>query len=239
MRAVGDEKQCSRCKRWRPLDDFVKGQSFSDGLNPWCKDCRKEYHKEYGRDYRAKNSERISERLKRYYEENRERVGEKKRLRRESEEVRQGERERSRRNYLEHKEEYRERTYKWRHENPEKEREHKRVYRERHKEGIKKYRSCFRREHPEKDLAYGARRRMLIGAKMDNEIDIKRIYKRDRDICYLCGKKVKKSERHLDHVIPLSRGGAHSEENLRVTHGRCNLIKGAKLVEELDMSRFK
>lgn len=50
---------------------------------------------------------------------------------------------------------------------------------------------------------------------------------------------MKKSERHLDHVIPLSRGGAHSEDNIRVTHARCNLKKGTKLVEELDLESFR
>ena len=72
---------------------------------------------------------------------------------------------------------------------------------------------------------------------MDN-VDFDKIWKRDRGICYLCGRLIEQDV-HYDHVVPLSQGGAHSEDNLRVTHARCNLIKGKKLVEELDMSLFE
>jgi 5-methylcytosine-specific restriction endonuclease McrA len=37
---------------------------------------------------------------------------------------------------------------------------------------------------------------------------------------------------HIDHVIPLIRGGAHSIENLVPSCARCNGSKGAKLLEE-------
>jgi 5-methylcytosine-specific restriction endonuclease McrA len=32
---------------------------------------------------------------------------------------------------------------------------------------------------------------------------------------------------HIDHVIPLSKGGADTLENIRPTHGLCNLKKGS------------
>lgn len=32
---------------------------------------------------------------------------------------------------------------------------------------------------------------------------------------------------HIDHVYPLSRGGADTLENVRPSHGRCNIIKWA------------
>jgi CRISPR/Cas system Type II protein with McrA/HNH and RuvC-like nuclease domain len=34
---------------------------------------------------------------------------------------------------------------------------------------------------------------------------------------------------HVDHIIPLSAGGAHSPENLRIISARENLEKGAKI----------
>jgi 5-methylcytosine-specific restriction endonuclease McrA len=37
---------------------------------------------------------------------------------------------------------------------------------------------------------------------------------------------------HVDHIIPLARGGAHSWENLVLACPPCNLSKGDKLVEE-------
>ncbi len=50
--------------------------------------------------------------------------------------------------------------------------------------------------------------------------------------CYLCGEEIPKGEGHLDHVIPISRGGSHTADNLRATHGYCNLRKGTRTAEE-------
>lgn len=58
------------------------------------------------------------------------------------------------------------------------------------------------------------------------------IIERDRSICHLCGKKVEPGEIHLDHVIPLSLGGAHDETNIRVSHAFCNLSKHARPMNE-------
>lgn len=50
--------------------------------------------------------------------------------------------------------------------------------------------------------------------------------------CYWCRKRVKTSQVHVDHVVPLSKGGEHSVENLCVSCAKCNLTKQAKLPEE-------
>jgi 5-methylcytosine-specific restriction endonuclease McrA len=34
---------------------------------------------------------------------------------------------------------------------------------------------------------------------------------------------------HLDHLIPLSKGGEDTLDNIRPSHGQCNIIKWAKL----------
>lgn len=53
---------------------------------------------------------------------------------------------------------------------------------------------------------------------------------RDGRVCQLCGDAVPEGpgEIHIDHVFPLSRGGATVLENLQVTHAACNIAKGAK-----------
>jgi HNH endonuclease len=33
----------------------------------------------------------------------------------------------------------------------------------------------------------------------------------------------------VDHIIPVSRGGADDAWNLQLLHGRCNRVKGSKL----------
>jgi len=51
--------------------------------------------------------------------------------------------------------------------------------------------------------------------------------------CYLCGEVVLINDRHVDHIVPLSRGGRHVASNLAVACAACNLSKSAKLPEEV------
>lgn len=49
-------------------------------------------------------------------------------------------------------------------------------------------------------------------------------------VCHICGEAIKdRTDLHFDHVVPLSRGGAHSVDNIRPAHARCNQRKGARL----------
>ena len=52
------------------------------------------------------------------------------------------------------------------------------------------------------------------------------VIERDGLRCVYCGVDLLKNEVHLDHVIPESRGGPTSLNNLQVTCGKCNLEKG-------------
>lgn len=62
------------------------------------------------------------------------------------------------------------------------------------------------------------------------------IFERDEWICHLCNKLI---DRHLrgdnwwratlDHVIPLSRGGTHTYDNVAAAHWYCNMKKGNQL----------
>ena len=38
-------KVCAKCRRELPLSEFTKNKSRRDGLQNWCKSCRKEYDK--------------------------------------------------------------------------------------------------------------------------------------------------------------------------------------------------
>jgi 5-methylcytosine-specific restriction endonuclease McrA len=54
--------------------------------------------------------------------------------------------------------------------------------------------------------------------------------------CYLCGDPLDQ-DTHMDHVVPLSRGGAHSYANVLPAHEACNLRKSDRLLTELDWYR--
>jgi hypothetical protein len=81
--------------------------------------------------------------------------------------------------------------------------------------------------------AYAGRR--LDRRKLSNEWQRARrrvlpiVLARDGYICQICGEPVLLEELSLDHVYPKSRGGAHTKENLRVVHRRCNSRKGARV----------
>lgn len=59
------------------------------------------------------------------------------------------------------------------------------------------------------------------------------ILRRDGRICYLCGKSgLKDSEIHIDHVVPIARGGGHTKENVAVACAGCNIRKGSMMLSE-------
>jgi len=50
--------------------------------------------------------------------------------------------------------------------------------------------------------------------------------------CYICGRALCDKQLTIDHVIPLSKGGAHTLHNLRPACRSCNSRKHYKLLEE-------
>ena len=75
---VDGEKQCGKCKIYKPLDCFGKHKRSWDGLQGQCKECNKENskkwneknpekRKEYSKKWREKNLEKSKEYSKKYY----------------------------------------------------------------------------------------------------------------------------------------------------------------------------
>jgi len=55
------------------------------------------------------------------------------------------------------------------------------------------------------------------------------VIERDGLLCGICAGAVERSDVHIDHIYPYSRGGRSVMRNLRVTHSRCNMSKGARV----------
>ena len=52
------------------------------------------------------------------------------------------------------------------------------------------------------------------------------VYTRDQGKCVRCGSMKKL---HFDHIIPVSKGGGNSEENIQILCEQCNLKKSDRI----------
>lgn len=85
--------------------------------------------------------------------------------------------------------------------------------------------TCTRRD------AASRRRALEVGATVGT-VSRWRVHERDGWTCHICGDPVdrdvvapKLEAAVLDHVVPLARGGEHSEANLKTAHFYCNSVK--------------
>ncbi|NQZ14642.1 MAG: HNH endonuclease [Alphaproteobacteria bacterium] len=65
------------------------------------------------------------------------------------------------------------------------------------------------------------------------------LFLRDGWTCQYCTKPFKTNQLTFDHVIPRSRGGKTSWDNIVASCKPCNTRKGAKMPHECDMHPFK
>lgn len=53
------------------------------------------------------------------------------------------------------------------------------------------------------------------------------LMKRDGNACFFCGLPMTEDEATIEHLVPLSRGGPNTDENLALAHEACNQSAGA------------
>lgn len=96
----------------------------------------------------------------------------------------------------------------------------------------------WKAENPDRlkslNSAYRARKRGN-GGKLSIDI-VKKLFVLQRGLCPCCRQPLG-DDYHLDHKIPLSRGGANTDENVQLLRQRCNIQKGAKDPIEFMQSR--
>lgn len=211
-------KQCLKCGELKDIESFGKRNDTKDGRRSQCRVCRNEVNNRWQRSEKAKetknawaknNREKRYEYEKRYWEKNPEKLKEKR--------ARNGKVWRKR-----HPDKARLKEKKWRLANPEKRREIERRFRE---------------SHPNKSRDDAIRRRAL-------ELGVESVRYTEDDIfakwgsdCHICGETVDlKAPRqvgvsgwekglHLDHVLAISKGGPDTPDNVKPSHGICNLRK--------------
>lgn len=87
---------------------------------------------------------------------------------------------------------------------------------------------------------------MRRNGKYDNTITLSKLYKKSNGICSICGNMCdyndyKETEEgyfisgknypSIDHIIPVTKGGTHTWDNVQLAHMICNSLKRDKLIE--------
>lgn len=89
----------------------------------------------------------------------------------------------------------------------------------------------WKQANPDKVNANNRRRReRKVGAPgvEPTHDELSQLRRRQRNVCPYCGKKLK-GKVHVDHIIPLIRGGSKSLSNLVFTCNTCNCSKGGRI----------
>jgi 5-methylcytosine-specific restriction endonuclease McrA len=73
-----------------------------------------------------------------------------------------------------------------------------------------------------------ARRRAFKSGANSERISRKVVWETSNGVCHICQRPADPTNWHLDHVIPLSRGGDHTYANVAVSHPLCNMRKHAR-----------
>lgn len=210
-----NNKTCTHCKVSYPetVEFFnVDGRHNKSTLRPKCKNCEKayrdaskEHRAEVSKSYRINSKDKVREDHKNYYRKNIEKIS---------------------KYYSD-----------WRDKNVERLTEYRKKYwsdNKKHKQEYdKEHSKVYRAEHKEEKNAHTRNRRAKIkqsGGK-HTAADIARQYERQKGKCYWCGVSVG-SKYHVDHVIPITRGGSNDPSNLVISCPTCNHSKGAKLPHE-------
>lgn len=198
-------KTCIKCGQSFPqtTEYFNRDSSKPDGFCPYCKKCR---HAERAEQYKNSPSlmEKTRERAAKWFLDNIERA-----------------RENRKKQYQNNREKAIADARKWREENIDK---YKEYNREHHK--------CSYPNNKERINCNTRNRRAKIAGLSGKHTkkDIDNLFVKQSGKCFYCGDILNTYQ--VDHVIPVSRGGSNSPDNLVLACEFCNKSKGNRLPEE-------
>lgn len=220
-------KVCKKCGKEKLLDDFEL-RADTHKYRSDCKVCRKAYIEEYQASHREQIAQRKREYADAHYEHLQRYQHEWYMAHREDQLQKCKERQIAKcehlqryyhDHYLAHREEHLQKGHEYH-------ASHQAQIRLRYQE----YYALNQQDYVERARC---RRVMQRGATI-GEVNYERILERDGAWCYICERAIlPDQELHFDHVIPITRGGAHVEENIKPTHKVCNLRKYTRLLSEM------
>lgn len=121
---------------------------------------------------------------------------------------------------------------KWSKANPEKQMTAIKRWQEQNEEQFKATKKKWREDNKDVLRIHCVnRRRKLAGGTLPKDIAVK-LMEKQGGICNCCLKPLN-GDYHIDHIIPISKGGTNTEDNVQLLHSRCNLVKNDKWPWEL------
>jgi len=210
-----ETKTCNKCKTPKPLAEFNKNNQQADGLTGSCKSCLSVIRKSWNRAYNL--TAKAKETARRYYYSEKGQAA--KRAYRERYELTPEQRERYRMAGRKHE---REARYKARRERYDQSAKGKATkagidgrYRRTEKGRFAKRKTEIKRKHQIKatDCTLTREQWQEIKTRFNHR-------------CAYCKRQMERLE--MDHVTPLSKGGAHTAQNIVPACRTCNAKKGAR-----------
>ena len=234
---LGPTKRCPKCGCTKPAttEFFRKYPKLAHGLACWCKCCDKtdrdariardpdRYKRTWAKVKDARNAKRRSEAHRRHGPDREQILAQEREFRRAN------------------REKIKARADAWR-----KPRQAQLNARERERyendPSVRAQRDAYGKEwrerNREKSRSYVRNRRARIKGNggVHTANDIERLKVNQRGNCYYCATVL--SVFHVDHVIPIARGGSNDSSNIVLACPRCNQTKADKLLSEWKPERF-
>lgn len=209
------QRLCKSCGKSYPLTSeyWPKDKKGARGLGYRCKECNRKAAQKWAED----NRERMLANKSRYYFENKERIQQYRADNREK--ILDGKRD-------------------WRKKNPDKVRAHKSASQKRNRASANERTRRWNKKNPDKVRAYtlnGVARRRNAEGKY-TPADIVQLYKDQGGHCAYCGIGLC-GEYHVDHMVPLTKGGSNWPDNLALACPTCNMSKNNHLLHEWEAVR--
>lgn len=224
-------KRCSKCGVEKPATSefFCPSNRYKSGFSSQCRACRNEATIRW----RANNPDKVRAYSEKYQAENGEIIRLKARITAKQNRATLREQERAR--------------YQ---RNPETKRRNAKAYRERNADHVKELKRQDYERNIEKRRAAVNRYRQTEQGKLVKKVsnhkrkvrakenggsftseEIRTLNRLQKGKCWYCGKSIE-TEYHIEHRVPLSRGGSNDLSNIVLSCPACNLSKANKLPHE-------
>lgn len=229
-----ETKVCTKCGVEKQLNEFVKQAACRDGLHPRCKSCCNEYQKQYLKT----NKEKIRQRRRKYYQP--------KRKEQHSNEglplrtcakcgivklLNDFNKDKSRKYGVKHVcksccKEYRIQYYiKKKEQLAKKSAQYRILHIELMRERFKKW--YISNKEKSRENCRNRRARKINAPGKNTASDIKQLMTLQKSKCAVCRCSIKNGY-HVDHIVPLAKGGSNDKFNLQLLCQPCNQSKHAK-----------